>query len=117
MISTKSVQKAYEALFSGGVYVSLHTADPQAAGHNEVRGGDYKRQGRNISAPNSSGEMALVGQVAFTGMPAAMITHYGLGAAASLGNFLWGFEADEPKATNKGDVFQLDGGWLVAKLG
>jgi hypothetical protein len=95
------------------VWLSLHTADPGAAGDNEVRGGSYKRLrvffavGRGYVQNNSSLE--------YRAMPPASISHIGLWNQEAGGAFLFGGPVKEAKTLNGGDTFRVVAGDLVIR--
>ncbi len=66
------------------VKVSLHTAEPGISGLNEVTGGSYARKTVNTdkwTAPVAIGSGSAsynVEDLAFTSMPAAVVTHAGI---------------------------------------
>lgn len=98
-----------------GTYVSLHTGDPGETGASEAAGGSYARQGSTFDVA-SAGATANSGNIQFTGMPAATITHVGLWDALTVGNFLWGGALTASKTTNSGDTFQISTGDLDIAL-
>jgi hypothetical protein len=83
-ISATQANRILESLVRGTAFgtapttpmkLALHTADPGAAGTaNEVAGGSYARQTVTYNAA-ASGATAISGNVDFTLMPAATVTH------------------------------------------
>lgn len=72
-----------QAILTGTLKVSLHTADPGTTGSNEVSGGSYARQNGTFSGG------ALSAAVNFTNMP-AVSGNLWVGVWSSGGTFLWG---------------------------
>jgi hypothetical protein len=100
---------------AGTVWVSLHTADPADTGANEVTGGNYARisvaaagwtktTSGTASATNTA-EIAFPssGTVTWSGT----VTHVGIWAASSTGNFLFGGALTASRVVAVGDVFKF----------
>lgn len=74
-----------QAILTGSLKVSLHTADPGTTGASEVSGGSYAKQTGTFSAG------ALSSAVNFTGMPSGISGNLWVGVWNSAGTtFLWG---------------------------
>lgn len=97
------------------VYVSLHTADPGETGANEVTGGSYARQVATFGAA-ASGTTSNSGDLSFTDMPAATVTHVGVWDASSAGNPLFLGALSSAKVVNSGDTFRISTGDLDVTL-
>lgn len=99
------------------VKVSLHTADPGAAGTTaEVTGGSYARQSVTIGAA-TSGQSANSADVTFAGMPAVTVTHIALWDSNAGGAvFLWSGALTVSKAVSAGDTFTLPASDVTAAL-
>lgn len=93
------------SVFTGRVFVSLHTGDPEGAARYEVSGGGYQRQrlpfglSDNALLENTSGAM-------FEGMPVCTVTHVAIWDAESkcLG---WGPLESPRVIANAGDTYSL----------
>lgn len=73
-------------LFSGTVYVALHSGNPgDTASANELSGGGYARQPATFSIDNSTGTASLVSGVSFTVSGTVTITHISMWSAATGG--------------------------------
>ena len=96
-------------------YISLHTGDPGETGANELTGGSYARQAGAFSVA-AAGATSNTGDIDFTGMPSATLTHVGVWDATAAGNFLWGGALTASKATNSGDTFRIATGDLDVTL-
>lgn len=71
------------------VYLALLTADPGEGGAlTEITGGSYARQAIAFGAP-SGGVVSNSGDIVFTNMPAASITHVAIMDASTGGNALY----------------------------
>lgn len=71
------------------VYLALYTTNPTVADTGtEVTGGSYARQAVTFGA-QSGGAVSNSGEVSFTGLPAATITHFGIRDASTSGNLLY----------------------------
>ncbi len=97
------------------VYVSLHSSDPGITGAGEIAGGSYSRKAITFSAP-SGGIVSNSSLIEFQGMPAVTVTHLGLWAAASGGQFLMGGSANATKTYGVGDTCQIKASTLTAGL-
>jgi hypothetical protein len=80
-------------LMTGGVYVSLHTADPGTSGTNELSGNGYARQ--SVSWTTSGSIPTVDSNTSIITFPTATgnwgtVTHFGLWTASSGGTFLGG---------------------------
>ena len=91
------------------LYMSLHTADPGDNGASEATGGSYARKAITFAAA-SNGKVESAGAVTYDGMPAAMITHFGIWSAASGGTFLGGGPLAASKTTTAGDTLNFAAG-------
>jgi hypothetical protein len=73
-------------LFSGTVYIALHTGNPgDTASANEVSGGGYARQPATFSIDSSTGTAILSGALTFTVDSSLTLTHISMWSAASGG--------------------------------
>ena len=90
------------SLLVAQAYLSLHTSDPGLTGVNEVTGGSYVRQAITMGTV-SAGSVANTVLIAFDGMPAATVTHVGVWAAATVGDFLYGKNVTSSKTYGAGD--------------
>jgi hypothetical protein len=104
------------------LYLSLHTADPTAAGSHaaEVSGGGYARQSLagKMGAANSSG--ISVNTVVINFGPASAdwgtITHIGIEGSLSGGNMLASGAPAKPRTVTSGQPFQIPPGKLQIRL-
>lgn len=86
-------------------YVSLHTGDPGTTGASECTGGSYARQSASGKfGAATGGQKQNSGAIAFAGMPAATVTHFGVWDAVSGGNFIWGGALSASKVVGAGDT-------------
>lgn len=83
-------------------YISLHTAEPDDTGSNEVSGGSYARQIETWNAA-ASAQITNDGEIRFDDMPAVTVTHVGIFDAASAGNFIWQGALDSSRTVEAGD--------------
>jgi hypothetical protein len=90
-----------------GCWISLHIADPLTNGGSEVAGAGYARQ-PGVLAPTVAGTKALLREAIFRGLPAAVLTHFGVWSAPQGGTFLWGDALDRPAYIFAGDAFRFD---------
>lgn len=67
-------------------FASLHTADPEPSGGNEVAGGGYARQAITWNAATGA-VSGLNGTLSFDGPASGAATHLGLWSAVSAGTF------------------------------
>ena len=100
---------------TASVYVSLHTADPGETGASEATGGSYARQQAAFNAA-SGGVSVNTAVVAFTGMPAATITHIALWDAVSAGNCLWSGSFSASQAVLVGNTVSIAAGTISVSL-
>lgn len=71
------------------VYLALYTSNPTVADTGtEVTGGSYARQAVTFGA-HSGGAVSNTGEISFTALPAATITHFGIRDASTAGNLLY----------------------------
>lgn len=87
-VQTAGLNEAADGLAGVAGFASLHTADPDPAGANEVTGGSpaYARQA--ITWDPASGAVAgLNGTLAFNGPASGAATHLGIWSAASGGTY------------------------------
>lgn len=94
-ISTTLANRVLEAVLRAtpwtaipGVRLSLHSADPGAAGANEVSGAGYTRQTPTYAAA-SGGSAAMSSPTSFTNMPAVTVTHVGVWSSDAAPVFLF----------------------------
>jgi hypothetical protein len=97
----------------GGLWISLHTADPTDAGTGaEVTGGSYARVARAPLDANwtaASATNGLTDNAAAITFPAptanwGVVTHFGIWDAATTGNLLIYGALTTPKTINSGDA-------------
>ena len=93
------------------LYLSLHTADPSTTGASEATGGSYGRQSVTLAAAASKATTNS-GDVTFTLLPAATITHVGVWTASSGGTFVGGGALTASKTTSAGDTLRIPSGDL-----
>ena len=67
-------------------YASLHTAEPNASGSNEVTGGSYSRESISLAAA-SGGTAVSNANIVFDVPAGTTITHLGYWSAATSGTF------------------------------
>jgi len=78
-------------------YASLHTAEPNAAGSNEVSGGLYTREAITWAAA-SGGTAVSDAEIVFDVPTSTTITHLGYWSASSAGTF-YGYRALDTSQT------------------
>lgn len=113
-LANKVLDAIYNATAIGiaaDVWVSLHTASPGDNGANEVTGGSYARQQVPFGAAATKA-LANTGNVDYTSMPAATVTHVGVWDAVTAGNFLGGGILVAQKVVGAGDTFRFPTGDL-----
>ena len=92
-----------------GTFVSLHTADPGAAGATATSVGDATRK-TVAQAAASSGSIVISGTAGpwTNGGPSETITHIGVWDAVSAGNFLYSAVLTASQAWASGNTFTLN---------
>lgn len=78
-------------------YASLHTAEPNASGSNEVTGGSYTREAITWAAA-SGGTAVSDAEIVFDVPTSTTITHLGYWSAVSAGTF-YGYRALDTSQT------------------
>ncbi|SEH89764.1 phage tail fiber protein [Paraburkholderia hospita] len=114
---------------SPGVYLSLHTADPNDVGAAEVAPASWPSYVRrdstvgdtlaNAWTPPADGVTSNAKQVLYpsqNGASSITLTHFGLWDAANGGNFLAGAALYAPRTLNPGDVFVFDVASLTVRM-
>lgn len=105
LLTTESVTRPAE------VYYALFTSDPAETGATgEVSGGSYARLPLTMAVDGNTATNESA--IQFTGLPAAIITHFALFDALTGGNMLYHGELEDPKTTNSGDTLTLPAGDL-----
>lgn len=95
------------------VYLALYTSNPgEDNSGTEVTGGSYARQAISFAAA-SSGSSTTSGDVTFTGVPAATITHIGILDASTSGNLLYFGELTSSITANSGSEVTISTGDLT----
>jgi len=97
------------------IYVSLHTGDPGDTGASEVTGGGYSRQAAAFESAATK-HTQNSGEISFSNMPAALVTHLGLWGASSGGVFWWGGALTASKNVGDGDTLKIASGDLDVTL-
>ncbi len=97
-------------------YLSLHSGDPADVGRAELRGNEYLRQ-RVQLVRTATGVAANQQQVEIDGLPAAVITHFGIWDAQLAGNFLTGGQLAEPQRVISGQAIRWNAGDLLLSVG
>ena len=108
-----------DALLSGTIYVSLHTATPGTDGANELSGNDYARQLTAFTAAGADGITENTGDETFgPADPAGWTeaTYFGLWSAATDGTFHGGFALTTPRTVAAGDSAKCAAGDLTAHV-
>lgn len=77
-------------------YVSLHTAEPDGSGSDEVTGGTYARRAITWNTP-SAGSTTSASQPVLDVPGGTTITHVGLWSAATSGTYFGSLALDEPE--------------------
>lgn len=121
-ISNYLENKLLDAVFNntsyaagGDPYISLHTANPGETGTSEVSGGSYARIQVAFGAA-SSGSVTNTGNIDFTSMPAATVTHVGVWDAVSAGNHLWNGPLTSSVGVSAGATFRIAASNLTVSL-
>jgi hypothetical protein len=85
-LTSGALDEMLDAFAAVGLYVSLHTAEPNGSGSNEVSGGDY---GRELAdwASASGGSVVNNGDIVLTVPGSTTITHIGYWSASTAGTF------------------------------
>ena len=90
-LNANGLNAEVEGLTAVAGYASLHTAEPDANGSNEVSGGSYTREA--ITWASASGGTAVSGaDIVFDVPTSTTITHLGYWSAGTAGTF-YGFRA------------------------
>lgn len=98
------------AITTGQVtHISLHSAQPDATGSNEITGGGYAREAISFNAA-SAGSTSNAATVSFASLPTATVTHVGLWTAVSGGTFVWRGALDSSKSVTPGDTLEFAAG-------
>ena len=84
--SIEAADIALATIFTGVLYVSVHTGDPGRVGGSEVTGGGYQRQAATFSRPRQ-GAVGNNATLYFENMPEFRPTHFGVWTGA--GAFRW----------------------------
>jgi len=94
------------------IYVSLHTAQPNDTGSNEVSGGSYARQAMTLNVASNK-STANSSNIDFTNMPATNVLWAGIWDASTGGSFLMSGSLTGSKVVNSGDTFRFQSGDFV----
>lgn len=95
------------------LYVALYTTNPNADNSGtEVTGGSYARKVVTFAA-SSSGSIPSNAALAFTSLPTAVITHYGVLDAATAGNLITYGALPSPISANSGDEVTVASGSIT----
>jgi hypothetical protein len=117
-LSSYGENLALVALLTGR-YVSLHTAEPDNAGSDEVSGGSYARLSVSFSA--SGGNPTVFANTAALEFPQATftwdtVTHFGVWTALTAGSFIGSGALDDPRLIEMGDTARFEIGDLEVEL-
>lgn len=104
------------------LYLSLHTADPTAAGLHtfEIAGGSYARQALAgvMGAADATGFSVNTTVITFPTASAdwGTVTYLGTEDAAAAGNMIWSGAPSLPRTITSGQPFQIPVGQLRLRL-
>lgn len=91
LLPAASADTGLDAIFTGTMYLSLHTATPGTTGTSEATGGSYARQLITFSV-SASGSKTSSDLQTFSNMPAETggIPYFGIWTAVTAGTYLGG---------------------------
>ena len=92
-------------------YASLHTAEPNAAGSNEVTGGSYTREAITWAAA-SAGTAVSDADIVFDVPTSTTITHLGYWSASSAGTFYGSRALDTSQTFSSAGTYTISAGNL-----
>ena len=90
-------------------HVSLHTAEPDASGSNEVTGGTYSREAITWGSA-SGGTATSSAEVVFDVPTGVTITHLGYWSASSAGTFYGSRQLDTSQTFSSAGTYTLASG-------
>jgi hypothetical protein len=100
-----------EGLTTAAAYASLHTAEPSAAGSNEVSGGSYARKAISWAAA-SSGTQAIDADIDFDVPSSTTVAYIGYWSAISGGTFYGSRALDASQTFSNAGTFTIAAGNL-----
>jgi hypothetical protein len=92
-------------------FASLHTAEPNASGSNEVTGGTYTREGITWAAA-SGGTAVSSAQIVFDVPSGVTITHLGYWSASTSGTFYGSRQLDTSQTFSSAGTYTIAAGNL-----
>jgi hypothetical protein len=101
-LNSNGLNAQVDGLTAVAVYASLHTAEPNASGSNEVTGGSYSRESISWAAA-SAGTAVSDANIVFDVPAATTITHLGYWSASTSGTF-YGSRALDSSQTFSGSA-------------
>jgi hypothetical protein len=93
------------------VYASLHTAEPNASGSNEVTGGTYSREAITWAAA-SGGTALSSAEIVFDVPSSTTITHLGYWSASTSGTFYGSRQLDTSQTFSSAGTYTIAAGNL-----
>jgi len=96
-------------------YASLHTAEPDASGNNEVTGGSYTREAISWAAA-SSGTAASDADIVFDVPTSTTITHLGYWSASTGGTFYGSRALDTSQTFSTAGTYTIATGNLTESV-
>ena len=89
-------------------HLSLHTADPGAAGANEISGGAYARKSIPWDAAPSAGRLDTQTDIVFDGPGTQVtVTHVGYWTAVTAGTFKNSYALSQSRQIGPGDTLTI----------
>jgi hypothetical protein len=92
-------------------FASLHTAEPNASGNNEVTGGTYSREGITWAAA-SGGTAVSSAEIVFDVPSGVTITHLGYWSASTSGTFYGSRQLDTSQTFSSAGTYTIAAGNL-----
>jgi len=109
-VTTAAKNFGLDGILQATLTVSLHTADPDINGANEVTGGGYSRAAI-MFAPASGAQSSNSNAALWTNLPSCTVTHVGLWRGST---FLFGSSLTQAKTVTAGDGLVLNAStWVV----
>jgi len=96
-------------------YASLHTAEPNSSGSNEVTGGSYARKSISWAAA-SNGTAASNANIVFDVPATTTITHIGYWSASTSGTFYGSRQLDTSQTFSSAGTYTISSGNLTESV-
>jgi len=110
-LNSNGLNVQVSGLTAVAVYASLHTAEPNASGSNEVSGGSYTRESISWNAA-SSGTATSSANIVFDVPTSTTITHLGYWSASSGGTFYGSRALDVSQTFSSAGTYTISAGNL-----